>query len=296
MDKSDRLRAALRAALAASFGKEIVSKRFSDEHQAFLSLSASPEFAAAVDTCVCQKDFDAAAAKLVADYQTIMSNFNDACLTIEELYHRFSMKIRSTVRNYPKISEVEVDDVEQIIYAQAIEKRWLTQYTGKTKFTTFIYTYVRQAIQNYINIRDSAGRVSSSGTRRYYSLSELLPTDVPEDSFIDFINQRFGASNEENRLCDALLDSQGFMEKCRTHFVSTLLGDISVYDIVCGLMGADNAKPESKERDTWPGEKEVVAQYGISPEWLQRVVELLHVFYTCGVDAAEIYLDRSFFK
>ena len=287
MDKADRLRKALRAALECS-GIEV--------NQAFLSITGDSGFQTVASHCETPADYEHASKKLIAEYRLVLQNFADACLTIEDLYTKFGKKIQATVRNYPKISIDEVEDVEQIVYAQAIEKRWLSQYTGKTKFTTFIYTYVRQAIQNYINIRDSAGRVASSGTRRYYPISELLPEDIPEDAFLDFINNRFSGCDSEPDRCDAFMDSEAFIERCKHHFVSTLLGDVAVYEIVCGLAGGDGGKPEAKERDVWPGEKEVVSNYGISAEWLQRVIELLRVFYTEGPVAAEDFLGRNFFK
>jgi len=67
MDRADRLRAALRAA--------IQEKPTADVHQTYLSITSAPEFFAAAELCNDDSAFATAAAKLLADYVIVMSNF-----------------------------------------------------------------------------------------------------------------------------------------------------------------------------------------------------------------------------
>lgn len=216
--------------------------------------------------------------------------------SFDEFYKSWESKIRTTVRNNTKISYSEIDDVVQIIFTACIEKDWLSKYNPCYAFSTFIYTYVLQEIQNYINKRDSSNTISSSGAPRYTSFGSLFNVDASSiDNFIDKVS--YNAGSDASIDFSDFLDFKEFWDKSKRRFIVTIIKDVSCFEVISfrlnlymGLINTSFLESQSASSI-----KDYICGFlGISPLDLLKIDTCLALLVDSGVDAALLYLDEKF--
>lgn len=222
----------------------------------------------------------------------MVADTHKAPSSLEAFYIEWKGKIRTTVRGNSQISIHEVDDVVQIIFMTCLQKKWLDQYNGSTAFSTFIYTYVLQEIQNYINKRNSSNTVLSTGVTRYTSFSALPVEDSAIDNFID--HAVFIHGGDTVSAGDLALDLSEFKKYAEERKIFTLCRDISCLEVIgyrlkYSLTGED-VKYSDKQKDA-----DILAITGISIFDLRKIDECLKILLKQGVEAAIDYLEEHFF-
>jgi hypothetical protein len=216
--------------------------------------------------------------------------------SFDEFYRDWESKIRTTVRNNTKIAYHEIDDVVQTVFTACIERDWLSKYNSCYAFSTFIYTYVLQEIQNYINKRDSSNTISSSGAPRYTSFGCLFNVDASSiDNFIDRVG--YNAGTEAAIDFSAFLDFTEFWEKSKEKFIVTIIKDVSCFDVISFrlnvYMGLVNTSFLESQSDS--SIKDFICGFlGISPLDLLKVDTCLGLLVDKSVEAALHYLDEKF--
>lgn len=214
----------------------------------------------------------------------------------DELYSLWVDKIRSTVRNKTKISIHEIDDVVQIVFTAAFEKKWLSIYDGSNEFSTFFYTYALKEIQNYINKRDSQNVVHSSGCSRYTNFSSFSLEADSVSNFIDFVSFKKGNTT----LIDETVDWENFCAIASERVVVNLFGDVSCLTIIETRLNVNlSGKYVPFSVETVPDEKyptaaQVCSRLGISASDLANIDHCLALLLSGKFEDAIDYLETTF--
>jgi len=218
--------------------------------------------------------------------------------TIQDLYNKWEPKIRTTVRNREKITEYEVDDVVQTIFLTALDRKWLEQYDGSTAFSTFLYTYVLQEIQNYINKRDSANTVRQTGARRYTRFSSIAAEEDAVSNLIDKLSFNCSPSGDEYQFS---ADCNIFYEKAKRVGVFTLIGYVSFMDILEKLLLTREVHRKNKRGEDYVhhrdlSNKEIANDLGVDITEVNRVITSLYIFTNKNVSDALDFIDSNFLR
>jgi len=219
--------------------------------------------------------------------------------TVLELYTVWSPKIRKTVKSREKIFDYEVDDVVQIIFLAALEKDWLKKYDGSTAFSTFLYTYVLQEIQNYINKRDSANTIKQTGSQRYTRFSSM--SSVDDDSVLNLMDKLSFAGLKNRDEYQFRTDCSIFYERARKAVVYTFTGFVSYLDILDKLLAVKQVTRVNRKGDDYThhegfSNKDIAHELGVDIQVVNGVEKSLHIFGTDNVSTALDYLDSNFLR
>ena len=225
-------------------------------------------------------------------------NLSKSPKTFEALYTQWDKKIRTTVQNRVKIALDEVEDVVQVIYTAAYQNEWVNIYDGNYAFSTFIYTYVRKEIQNYINKRDSGNTVRSTGTRRYLNISAISKDERSAANFLDKLTYSRG-----NTLCEDALEMDLKLLYEYTHLITfdSLFHSFTYHEMIEKMVSCKEDFYTDKDGNSIQqyvpiSIAQVRSDTGIEEPILLNILESLRIFITKDLDKALDFIDAQFGK